>query len=158
MKAKNIMTVGILEFDCFDTTFVFLWCSWISRSRKDFFWLRVFPGPVLLKFVARNNVVLGMTHASTGTPTKGLQPRGNNVRAQESEKESAAQRSHFVPGTTPTPRSFWLPPASLKGLTAQGSRARPGVSWPWETWSKGMLRFVNFFPKIINWIPWAESV
>lgn len=36
---------------------------------------------------------------------------------EESEKEGAAQRSHFVPGTT-CPRCFWLPPASLKGLMA----------------------------------------
>lgn len=43
-----------------------------------FFWLRVYPeripGPVLLKLVAHNNVILGMTHASAGTATKGLQP------------------------------------------------------------------------------------
>ncbi|KAL2301100.1 hypothetical protein Nmel_011657 [Mimus melanotis] len=47
-----------------------------------------------------------------GIPTKELQPRRKNVRVQEeSEKEGAAQRSHFVPGKTPAPRSFWLPPA-----------------------------------------------
>lgn len=50
-------------------------------------------------------------------PQKGYSLQRNNVRAQEeNEKEGAAQRSHFVPGATPVPRSFWLPPVSLKGL------------------------------------------
>lgn len=48
-----------------------------TKVGKSFFWLRVYPGrilgPVLLKLV-HNNVILGMTHASAGTPTKGLQP------------------------------------------------------------------------------------
>lgn len=64
-------------------------------------------------------------------PQKDCSPQRNNVRAQEeSEKEGAAQRSHFVPGTPPVPRSFWLLPASLKGLTGPccgNKRAEQGL-------------------------------
>lgn len=87
------------------------------------FWLRVYsgriPGPVLLKLVAHNNVILGMTHACTGIPTNRLQPteeqcqNTGRVRRKVQHREATLYLEQHQP---PEASGYPLPP-SLKGLT-----------------------------------------
>lgn len=91
-----------------------------------------------------------MLHGRTGTPLKGLEPLEDPCRSrcslkrtaahggpmsehgEKSEKEGAAQRNRFVPGTqscpTPPAPSFVPPLASLKGpsITCSNNKGAEG--------------------------------
>lgn len=80
---------------------------------RVFFWLRVhperIPGPVLLKLVAHNNVILAMTRASAGTATKGLQPteeqcqHRKRVRRKVQHREATLYLEQPVQGASGCP-------------------------------------------------------